>query len=374
MQHSSSQDPTALRAAAGAWNNKAKSTSAPMLRHIFATIRNMQRLRSAIRHCGELEPHTLETAKAEQPGGNETNILDSLRDLCARLDRFEEALTQLSEQALNVSQQGESLVADFLALAQCGAHTKAAPRLGFQLHLANWSDGGEERRREEDVRALDRLIEAQKAEIDALNRQLAETEHWLTPEPHGHQPDLPRACAQIEMQSVQEFVQNSPIASIPVNVSYYQRIMEAASSPEGHKVPMGKILLDADVVSVRQLEAALEYQREGRRQALGSLLVDLGYTTEDAIAQALAAQLALHYVVLVNEPIDRAAVAAVPAHLARRHACFPLNFRGHALCVAMANPLDLIALEDLRIASNRHIRPCVAARGEIVSLLDRYYV
>jgi hypothetical protein len=39
----------------------------------------------------------------------------------------------------------------------------------------------------------------------------------------------------------------------------------------------------------------------------------------------------------------------------------------------MANPLDLIALEDLRIASNRHIRPCVAARGEIASHIERFY-
>jgi hypothetical protein len=372
MRKSSSSTATALNTAVAAWNNKARESSAPVLRHIFTTIRNLQRLRSAIRHYGELDPATLAVACENQGEGSAKDSVETLRNLCARLDQFEKALAQLNELALDVSQQGEALIEDYLALPTSAGHE--LPDQGFQLHLAHWAEGGAERRRETDMRALDRLIEAQKAEIDALNQQLAEAENWLAPRPQAHQPELPRACGQIELQSVQEFVQNSPIASIPINASYYQSIQEAASSPEGHKVPMGKILTRAGVVSARQLESALSYQQKGRKQALGSLLVDLGYTTEDAIAQALAAQLALPYVVLANEPMDPAAAAAVPVHLARRHAAFPLSFNGHGLYVAMANPLDLIALEDLRIASSMHIRPCVAARGEIASHIERFFV
>jgi hypothetical protein len=298
--------------------------------------------------------------------------VETLRTLCTRLDQFESLLAQLSAQAHAVSTQGETLIEDFLALPLHG-NEGAELKQRFQLHRDQWAEGGSEYLQETGIHALDRLIEAQKTEIDALNQQLVEAESWMEARSHALPTDPPRTLGQIELQSVQEFVQNSPIASIPINASYYQRILEAAESPEGHKVPMGKILTDAGVVSERQLQSALEYQREGRRQALGSLLVDLGYTTEDAIAQALAAQLALPYVVLVNEPVDAAAVSSVPVHLARRHASFPLNFNGHALCVAMANPLDLIALEDLRIASNRHIRPCVAARGEIASHIERFY-
>lgn len=374
MQKLGSRPPTALSTAVAAWNNKARESSAPVLRHIFATIRNLQRLRSAIRHYGELDPATLAGACENQGNGAASDSVETLKGLCARLDQFEQALALLSEQALAVSRQGETLIEDYLALPPAGASGSDLPDRGFQLHLANWAEGGTERRREADMRALDRLIEAQKAEIDALNHQLADAEAWLTPPPQSpKQAELPRSIGQIELQSVQEFVQNSSIASIPINASYYQRILEAASSPEGHKVPMGQILTSAGVVSDRQLQSALEYQREGRRQALGSLLVDLGYTTENAIAQALAAQLALPYMVLANEPVDPAAVSVVPVHMARRHACFPLNFNGRALCVAMANPLDLIALEDLRIASGMHIRPGVAARGEIASHIERFY-
>lgn len=372
MRKPSANTPTALSTAVADWNNKARESSAPVLRHIFTTIRNLQRLRSAIRHYGEVDPASLAVACEGRGDGGADDSATVLRGLCTRLDEFERALAQLNELALAVSQRGEALIEDYLALPPGGGHHH--PEQGFQLHLAGWAEGGVERRRETDMRALDRLIEAQKAEIDALNRQLAEAESWLAPRPQAHQPDLPRSCGQIELQSVQEFVQNSPIASIPINASYYQSIREAAASPEGHKVPMGKILTRAGVVSDRQLQRALSYQREGRKQALGSLLVDLGYTTEDAIAQAIAAQLALPYVVLASEPMDPAAVGTIPVHLARRHVAFPLSFNGHGLCVAMANPLDLIALEDLRIASSMHIRPCVAARGEITSHIERFFV
>lgn len=372
MRNNTSKAPTTLSAAVAAWNNKARESSAPLLRHIFATIRNLQRLRSAIRHYGPVEHASLAHNDSLADHDAYHGQIDTLRALCTHLDDFEQALADLSHQAHAVSQQGEALIQAYLALPRRDDSTSQPAAPEFQLHLAHWAEGGDDRLLEADVRALDQLIETQKADIDALNRQLADAERWLAQREQPAPVEPPRSVGQIELQSVQEFLQNSPIASIPINASYYQRILEAASSPEGHKVPMGQILTSAGVVTDRQLQSALGYQREGRRQALGGLLVDLGYTTEDAIAQALAAQLALPYVVLADEPVDPAAVSVVPAHLARRHAAFPLNFNGHALCVAMANPLDLIALEDLRIASNKHIRPCVAARGEIANLIERY--
>lgn len=374
MRNTTSKAPTTLSAAVAAWNNKARESSAPLLRHIFASIRNLQRLRSAIRHYGPVEQASLAHNDSAADHYAHRSQIDTLRALCTRLDDFEQALADLSHQAHAVSQQGEALIQTYLALPRRPEDTPQPTDPGLQRHLTQWAGGGDDRLLEADVCALDQLIEAQKAEIDTLNRQLSDAERWLVQREQPAPVELPRSVGQIELQSIQEFLQNSPIASIPINASYYQRIREAASSPEGHKVPMGQILTSAGVVTERQLQSALGYQREGRRQALGGLLVDLGYTTEDAIAQALAAQLALPYVVLADEPVDPAAVSVVPAHLARRHAAFPLNLNGHALCVAMANPLDLIALEDLRIASNRHIRPCVAARGEITSHIDRYCV
>ena len=226
MRNSTSKAPTALSTAVAAWNNKAREISAPVLRHIFATIRNLQRLRSGIRHFGSVNEADLIN--------EEVGPVDALRELCTRLDDFEQSLADLSQQAHAVTQQGESLIQDYLALSLHGKGTGEVPTLGFQIHVANWAEGGAERLLEADVRALDHLIEKQKAEIDALNRQLSDAEYWLTERAPSPPEAAPRACGQIELQSVQEFVQNSPIASIPINASYYERILEAASTNEPH--------------------------------------------------------------------------------------------------------------------------------------------
>ena len=366
--------PTPLNAAIAAWNYKARETSTPILKHIFSSIRALQQLRSVLRHYQELEPEILERENGVQPEYR-ADTVSRLRELCARVDDFELELAQLSDQTQAVGARGEALIRDYLLLLNREeSASDLANHDSFQLRLANWSDGGEGGQRYSDTCLLDQLIEAQKAEISALNQHLADLAQALATGPEDRQREFPRSYGQVEMQNVEAFLQGSPIASIPVNASYYERILEAANSPEGHKVPMGEILTSAGVITDRQLQNALTHQKDGRRQALGTLLVDLGYTSEEAIAQALAAQLALPYVVLQQEVIIKSAVFSVPVQIARRHACFPINKNDHALFVAMANPLDLIALEDLRIVSGKHIRPCVAARGEIAEHIKLYYI
>jgi hypothetical protein len=218
---------------------------------------------------------------------------------------------------------------------------------------------------------LEGLIAQQRTALAGLNRQLAESETALRGPARSVRPS--HESGDVELQDVNEFLRESPIASIPVNASYYQRILEASRAPEGHKRPMGSILLEAGLITTRQLDSALKYQRDGRKRPLGALLVDLGYTDDIAIAQTVAAQLALPYVSLSQETADREALDTIPLHLARRHACFPVSLIDGALYLAMANPLDLIALEDIRIASDRHIRPCVASREEITRHINRHY-
>lgn len=361
MRNTTSSPPTALSNAVAAWNSKARAFSAPVLHHIFTCIGNLERLRAAIRQVDDVDG----TVLIDRADGARDHA-GSLENLCVRLDRLQETLARLNDDALAASREGESLVEAFLALPRrdASAGTRTYPN-----HTADAAEGTRQKL-DASIEALRRLIDARNETIETLNSKLAAAEQPLASPEDGST----RSVGQIELQSVQEFVQNSPLASIPINASYYQRILEAASSPEGHKVPMGKILTAAGVVTDLQLQSALDYQRASRRRALGSVLVELGYTTEDAIAQALAAQLALPYIELANEPINTNAVSAIPVRMARRHACFPLNYTGHALCVAMANPLDLIALEDLRIASRNHIRPCVATRSDIARHIERYYV
>jgi len=136
---------------------------------------------------------------------------------------------------------------------------------------------------------------------------------------------------------------------------------------------MGAILIEAGVITRPQLEHALREQRSSWNRHLGAILVELGFANEETIAQALAAQSRLTFVRLSEQEINRSAIRMVPERLAELHTCMPLRLYGNTLRVAMANPYDLIAIEDLRLAANRRIDPVVATAGDIRAAVRLWY-
>lgn len=365
--------PVPLRAAIAAWNENAQEFATPVLNHVTDSLRALQHLRVALRHYGNLDP-ALFHRMTDATSNGQADPAPQLQALCARIEAFAQDIAHLDNHAQTVSAQGESLMRDFLLLMD---RPEAASEL--EDNKDRLTHHAHPLKKEPldpplgNTGLLDQLIDTQKAEITALSNQIAVLEAALaTPVPEI-QAEAPIPVTKVELQNVAAYLQGSSIAGRPANAAYVERILEAANTEEGHKVPMGQILTSAGVISDRQLENALKHQKDGRRQALGTLLVDLGYSNESAIAQALAAQLALPYVNLDGEFITAGAVETIPAHIARRHACFPISDNGHVLRVAMANPLDLIALEDLHIASGKHIRPCVAARSDITQHINTYY-
>lgn len=151
------------------------------------------------------------------------------------------------------------------------------------------------------------------------------------------------------------------------------RIRDQAFDEAGKRRPMGRILVNAGIINESQLDAALREQRSAWNRHLGAILVDLGYADEDRIAQAIAAQTRLPFLYLDDEQIDASALRMVSGTLAHHHSSIPLRIEGRELVVAMANPLDLVALEDLRLASNLDIEPVVASAKEIRAKLRTHY-
>lgn len=100
-------------------------------------------------------------------------------------------------------------------------------------------------------------------------------------------------------------------------------------------------------------------------------LVEAGTITYTQIASARAAQAQLPFVELQDYPIDRAAVALVPAALCRRCEVLPIGVTGDLLTVAMVNPGDVVTLDDLRAASRMRISPVVAERQDLRSAINR---
>ena len=135
---------------------------------------------------------------------------------------------------------------------------------------------------------------------------------------------------------------------------------------------IGDILLATGVITPQQLTEALAQQRR-TRERLGRVLVDQGAASEKQIAQALAAQLDLPLVALSSARLDPNAVKLIPEILARKRRVVPLRLDGSYVIVAMADPLDVFALDDVGIAARHPVKAVVAVESEVMATIERAY-
>ncbi len=135
---------------------------------------------------------------------------------------------------------------------------------------------------------------------------------------------------------------------------------------------LGDILLGEGLVSAEQLVAANEEQtRVGR--PLGRVLIDAGALTEGQLVRALATQIGLRFVDLSDYPLDGSAVALVSAAVCRRHNALPIGYEDGRLLVAMADPANVFAVDDIRSLTGMEIKPVVATRNDVVAAIKRFH-
>lgn len=147
-----------------------------------------------------------------------------------------------------------------------------------------------------------------------------------------------------------------------------------AFDARGRRRHMGEILIDAGVISDEQLQVCLSQQKENRHRRLGALLVENGFASEEVIAKALASQLKLAYVSLDDpDSFDVRVARYVPMQMAAKYGCIPIRLDDERLVVAISNPLDLIALEDMALATEREIEPVVATPSGIAQAQEQAY-
>ncbi len=134
---------------------------------------------------------------------------------------------------------------------------------------------------------------------------------------------------------------------------------------------LGEILVRAELITQEQLAEALETKdRDGGK--LGEVLVRKLLVTEEQIAAALAHQKGLELVSLTSYPVDRAAVSLVPERIAKRRMVIPIGFEGEELILAMSDPLDIEAIDDVEVRSGYRVIPVVAAISQIRYAIDKY--
>lgn len=142
------------------------------------------------------------------------------------------------------------------------------------------------------------------------------------------------------------------------------------------KKRLGNILVESGIITERQLEQALEEQKRSKAK-LGETLVYLGLTNEEKIARALMEQLHTDYVKLSEIKIQDKIISLIKDKtILEKYMVIPYEFRKdepNILRVAMADPLDIVAIDDLNILTSYKIEPVIATPGDIRGAIDKYY-
>ncbi len=135
---------------------------------------------------------------------------------------------------------------------------------------------------------------------------------------------------------------------------------------------LGEMLVRAGLITSEQLDDALALQKSAGGR-IGSTLVKLGYVSEEEIASFLGRQYGVPPVDLSKAAIDPAILKLVPAEVARKYLLIPLGRSGGALTVAMADPSDIFAIDEVRFITGHNIQPMVAPDTSIQNALNRHY-
>ncbi|MCA1712622.1 MAG: Flp pilus assembly complex ATPase component TadA [Actinobacteria bacterium] len=135
---------------------------------------------------------------------------------------------------------------------------------------------------------------------------------------------------------------------------------------------LGDILLEGGHVTQEQLAGAVEEQRRLGR-SLGRVLVDMGMLSESQLVAALATQIGLKFVDLTDYPVDGSAVSRVPDMVCRRHNALPIGYEDGRLVVAMADPANVFAVDDIRSMTRMEVKPVVATKADVIAAINRYH-
>jgi type IV pilus assembly protein PilB len=135
---------------------------------------------------------------------------------------------------------------------------------------------------------------------------------------------------------------------------------------------LGEILLENGLVTGAQLATAYdEHQRSGR--SLGRVLVEQGVLSEGQLVAALATQIGLRFVDLTDFAVDGSAVTRVPDSVCRRYTALPIGYEDGKLLVAMADPANVFAIDDIRSITGMDVKPAVATRADVTSAINRFH-
>ena len=132
---------------------------------------------------------------------------------------------------------------------------------------------------------------------------------------------------------------------------------------------LGRLLVSAGVISGDQLTEAVAFAND---RPLPHVLAELGFASETRVAQAIATSMGLAFIDVAAYDLDPNAALMLTSDLMRKYTVLPIRVQDEDLVVAMADPANIFAIDDLRIVTGREIRPVVAVESDLVTAIDRF--
>ena len=135
---------------------------------------------------------------------------------------------------------------------------------------------------------------------------------------------------------------------------------------------LGELLLERGIINEEQLIKALKAQKD-RGGLIGQVLVMLGYAKEEEIAQALTVQYGFPYLPLECYEINAEAIKLIPQNVAEQYNLIAIDKMGDLLTIAMSNPLNTQAVEDIEMISSCKVQVFVSTMTDIANSIKKYY-
>jgi len=137
-------------------------------------------------------------------------------------------------------------------------------------------------------------------------------------------------------------------------------------------VKLGELLLKENMVSPQQLQEALNHQKMSGGK-LGKAFVSLGFVKDEEITSLLSRQYGVPSINLDHFEVDPQIIKIIPAETARKYQVLPLSRSGATLTIAMADPTNVFAMDDIKFMTGYNVEPVVASESTLEEAIDKYY-
>jgi len=150
------------------------------------------------------------------------------------------------------------------------------------------------------------------------------------------------------------------------------RALQQLSSKIDEKAELSQMLVADKIITEEQLKAVLDRQKTTKK-SLDDTLLELGFVTPEQIAQTFSRHLGLPFIRVSDYEIKLETLQLLPENIIRNYQVIPIKLEQNILSLAMADPLNLIALDEIKLASKYQIEPTIATKKEIQGIIERYF-